>query len=181
MAKLTTAALAAHELGLAATFGGIIFGQTGLNASAKAISSPDERSKVMDVAWKTFAIPKTVGLVTTAATWLIGRSLFSGKYLGRDLRRLVLAKDIALGITVASGLGTQYVGRLISAEQPFPTDADGEPSPSAPERARKLVHTVSLLGTVQMIAAGVALALTSALNIQGARSARWAAVSRFLP
>jgi len=43
MAKLTTAALAAHELGLAATFGGIIFGQTGLNASARAISSPEER------------------------------------------------------------------------------------------------------------------------------------------
>ena len=41
--------------------------------------------------------------------------------------------------------------------------------------------TSALLGTVQMLAAGVALALTSALNIQGARSARWGAVSRFLP
>lgn len=181
MAKLTTAALAAHELGLAATFGGIVFGQTGLNSSAKVISDPNERSKVMNQAWKTFAVPKTVGLLTTAATWFIGRSIFSGRFLGRELRQLVIAKDIALGVTLASGLGTQYCGRLLSAEQPFPTDADGEPGPSAPQRARNLVRTVSILGTVQMIAAGAALVLTSALNIRGQKSGRWGVVARLLP
>lgn len=181
MAKLTTAALAAHELGLAATFGGILFGQTGLNNSTRAISDPNERTKVRDQAWKTFAIPKTVGLVTTAATWLIGRSLFSGKYLGREMRRLVIAKDVALGITVGTGLATQYCGRLLSAEQPFPTDADGEPGPGAPQRARNLVRTVSVLGAVQMIAAGAALALTSALNLRGQRNVGWRAIAHVLP
>ena len=181
MAKMTTAALAAHELGLAATFGGIVFGQTGLNASAKVLSDPNERSKVIDQAWKTFAIPKTVGLIATAATWLVGRSLFSGRYLGRDLRRLVIAKDAAIGLTLATGIASQICGRLLSQEQPFPTDADGEPGPGAPERARTLVHTVSLLGTIQMLAAGAALALTSALNIQGQKRVRWGALARVLP
>jgi hypothetical protein len=181
MAKLTTAALAAHELGLAATFGGIMFGETGLNASTKAMSDPNERSRVLDQAWKTFAIPKTIGLVATAGTWLVGRSIFSGRFLGRDLRRLVIAKDVALGITLAAGLGAQYCGRLLSREQPFPTDADGEPGPGAPERARRLVHKASLLGTIELLAAGAALALTSALNLAAQRSARWGAVARLLP
>jgi hypothetical protein len=181
MAKLTTAALAAHELGLAATFGGILFGQTGLNSTAKAVSNPDERSKVMDQAWKTFAVPKTVGLLTTGATWLVGRSLFSGRFMGRELRRLVIAKDVALGITVGTGLAAHWFGKQLSKEQPFPADADGFPAPSAPERARSLVRTVSILGTVQMLAAGAALALTSALNLRGQRNTAWRAIAHVLP
>ena len=181
MAKLTTAALAAHELGLAATFGGIVFGQTGLTSSASVLADPNERTRVMEKAWSTFAVPKTLGLLTTAATWLVGRSVFSGRALGRDLRRLILAKDIALGVTLVAGLGAQAAGRALSREAPFPTDADGEPGPGAPDRARTLVHTVSLLGAVQMLAAGAALALTSALNLRGQRSLRWGTVARVLP
>lgn len=181
MAKLTSAALAAHELGLAATFGGIVFGQTGLTSSASVISDANERTRVMEKAWRTFAVPKTVGLLTTAATWLIGRSVFSGRALGRDLRRLILAKDVALGVTLAAGLGAQLAGRSIAREAPFPTDADGEPGPGATDRARTLVHTVSWLGALQMVAAGTALALTSALNLRGHQSTRWGLVARLLP
>jgi hypothetical protein len=181
MAKLTTAALAAHELGLAATFGGILFGQTGLNSSASVVSDPNERSKVMNKGWQVFAVPKTVGLITTAATWLIGRSLFSGRFLSKDLRNLIVAKDVALGITVATGIGAHYCGIQLSKEQPFPVDADGEPGPGASGKARSLVHTVSWLGTVQMIAAGAALALTSALNIRAQHNTGWRAIARVLP
>ena len=78
MAKFTSAALAAHELGLAATFGGILFGDTGLGKSVKVLPDEKDRSRVIDEAWRTYAVPKTIGLITTAATWLIGRSVFGG-------------------------------------------------------------------------------------------------------
>jgi hypothetical protein len=181
MAKLTSAALAAHELGLAATFGGILFGETGLGKSVKVLPDQNDRSRVIDQAWRTYAVPKTVGLITTAATWFIGRSLFSGRYMGRKMRRLILAKDIALGVTFASGIGAQIVGRQLSQEQPFPVDTNGRPTEGTPGRAAKLTRIVSILGYVQLVAAGAALALTSALNVRGQKNPGWNLVARALP
>ena len=181
MAKLTSAALAAHELGLAATFGGILFGQAGLGRSVGVLPNENDRSRILDAAWKTYSVPKTVGLISTAATWLIGRSIFSGRVFGRRMRRLVVAKDIALGVTLASGLAAQYVGQQLSNQQPFPLGAEGKPTEGTPARAAQLERTVSVLGIVQLIAAGTALALTSALNLRGQKNPGWNAVARLLP
>ena len=181
MAKLTSAALAAHELGLAATFGGILFGETGLGKSVKVLPNQTDRSRVIEQAWKTYSVPSTIGLVTAAATWFIGRTAFSGRFMGRKMRRLILAKDVALGVTLASGLAAQFVGRKLSDEQPFPVETNGRPSEGTPERAASLIRVVNLLGYVQLVAAGTALALTSALNIRGQRNPGWNAVARFLP
>jgi hypothetical protein len=181
MAKLTSAALAAHELGLAATFGGILFGETGLGKAVRVLPDEKDRSRVIDQAWRTYTVPKTIGLITTAATWLIGRSVFGGQFFGRKMRNLIVAKDVALGVTLLSGLGAQVCGRLLSQEQPFPVDTSGRPSEGTPERAGSLVRAVNLLGYVQLLAAGTALALTSALNIRGQKNSRWGAVARLLP
>src|SRR3954470_18227122 len=99
MTTLTSAALAAHELGLAATFGGILFGETGLGKSVRVLPNETDRSRVIEQAWKTFSIPNTIGLLTAVSTWFIGRSAFSGRFMGRKMRQLILAKDIALGVT----------------------------------------------------------------------------------
>jgi hypothetical protein len=181
MATLTSAALAAHELGLAATFGGIVFGQSGLGKAVKVLPNENDRSKVLEESWRTFAIPKAIGVITAGATWLVGRSLFSGRFMGKGMRRLVLAKDIALGITVLSGLGAQVVGQQLSNEQPFPVQAEGQPSQETPERAAALERTVSILGFVQLLAAGTTLVLTSALNIRGQRNPAWNVIARALP
>ncbi len=181
MAKLASAALAAHELGLAATFGGILFGETGLGKSVKVLPDEKDRSFVIDQAWRTYSVPKTIGLITTAATWLIGRSVFGGRFIGRKMRNLIVAKDVALGVTVLTGFGAQVCGRLLSQEQPFPVDTNGRPSEGSPERAASLIRTVNLLRYVQLLAAGAALALTSALNIRGHKNTRWGAVARLLP
>src|SRR5438128_10414456 len=145
MAKLTSAALAAHELGLAATFGGILFGDTGLGKSVKVLPDEKDRSRVIDQAWRTYAVPKTIGLITTAATWLIGRSVFGGRFLGRKMRNLIVAKDVALGVTVLSGLGAEVCGRLLSQEQPFPVESTRRPSWGSPERAAALMRVVQRL------------------------------------
>lgn len=181
MATLTSAALAAHELGLAATFGGIVFGQSSLGKAVKVLPNENDRSKVLEESWRTFAVPKAIGVITAGATWLIGRSLFSGRFMGRGMRRLVVAKDVALGITVLSGIGAQVVGRQLSNEQPFPALAGGQPSPQTPDKSAALVRAVSILGFVQLVAAGTALVLTSELNIRGHRNPAWNLVARGLP
>jgi hypothetical protein len=181
MAKLTSAALAAHELGLAATFGGILFGETGLGKSVKVLPNETDRSRVIEEAWKTYSLPNTVGLITAAATWFIGRSAFSGRFMGRKMRRLILAKDVALGVALASGLTAQIVGRRLSQEQPFPVETQGMPTERTPERAASLTRVASVLGFVQLIAAGTALVLTSALNVRGQKNPTWNAIARALP
>src|SRR5207245_3829574 len=52
MAKLTSAALAAHELGLAATFGGILFGETGLGKAVKVLPDEADRCLHLDQGWR---------------------------------------------------------------------------------------------------------------------------------
>jgi hypothetical protein len=181
MAKLTSAALAAHELGLAATFGGILFGETGLGKSVKVLPNEIDRSRVIEQAWKTYSIPNTIGLITAAATWFLGRSAFSGYFMGPKMRRLILAKDVALGVALASGVASQVVGRRLSHEQPFPVGTSGRPTERTPERAANLTRWASVLGFVQLAAAGTALVLTSALNVRGQRNATWNAIARALP
>jgi len=181
MANLTSAALAAHELGLAATFGGIVFGQSSLGKAVKVLPNENDRSRVLEESWRTFAIPKAIGVITAGATWVIGRSLFSGRFMSKDMRRLVIAKDVALGITVVSGIGAQIIGRQLSNEQPFPVQAEGQPSQQTPDKVAALERTVSLLGFVQLLAAGTALVLTSALNIRGQRNPAWNLIARALP
>jgi hypothetical protein len=181
MAKLTAAALAAHELGLAATFGGILFGETGLEKSVSVLPDENDRSRVMEQAWKTYSVPRNIGLLTAAVTWFIGRSAFSGRFMGRKMRRLILAKDVALGVTLVSGLAAQFVGRKLSEEQPFPIDTEGAPTERTPERAGNLLRLASVLGLVELIGAGTALALTSALNIRGQRNKAWNSIAQVLP
>ena len=181
MAKLTSAALAAHELGLAATFGGILFGETGLGKSVKVLPNQTDRSRVIEQAWKTYSVPSTIGLVTAAATWFIGRTAFSGRFMGRKMRRLILSKDVALGVTLASGLAAQFVGRKLSDEQPFPVETNGRPSEGAPEQVVRLSRLARVLGFLELIGAGTTLVLTSALNFRGQRNPTWNAIAWVLP
>jgi len=181
MTKLTSAALAAHELGLAATFGGVLFGQAGLGKSVKVLPDENDRSRVIEQAWKTYSVPRNIGLITAAATWFVGRTAFSGRFMGRHIRRLILAKDVALGVTLASGLAAQFVGRQLSDEQPFPIDTQGHPTERTPERAAKLLRWASVLGMIELLGAGTALALTSALNIRGQRNKAWNTIAQVLP
>ena len=48
--KLTTAAWVAHELGLAASFGGLLFGKLALNPNLDVLESKPERGKLLNKA-----------------------------------------------------------------------------------------------------------------------------------
>jgi hypothetical protein len=51
---LSTAAWVAHNLGLAACFGGLLFGKVALNPSLSAIESEAERGKVLNTTWNRY-------------------------------------------------------------------------------------------------------------------------------
>src|SRR4051794_39401440 len=54
MATASTTAWVLHDLGLAAGFGGTLFGKMALNPAVKEVRSREERGKVLDRAWRGF-------------------------------------------------------------------------------------------------------------------------------
>jgi len=51
MAETNTVARSLHDLGLAAWFGGALMGVVGVNKSAAAVTTPDQRARVANAAW----------------------------------------------------------------------------------------------------------------------------------
>src|SRR4051812_11570134 len=67
-------ALALHELGLAASFGGLLFAKTGLDPAVKVIPDERDRGRVLNAATAAYTIPGSIALAGAALAWLIGRS-----------------------------------------------------------------------------------------------------------
>jgi hypothetical protein len=173
MATLSTSAWVLHDLGLAAGFGGPLFGRLALTPAVKQIASREERDRVLDVAWRDYNVVDAISLLTMGVTWLAGRSKFSGRAVDRRTRRLVIAKDVLVGSAIATGLVNVVASRVLSHSR------QGEAGDArTPRRAAKLLK---VMGPINIgLVAGV-IGVTAVLGMKAGRSARWAVVSRFLP
>jgi hypothetical protein len=175
---LSSAALVAHELGLATGFGGTIFGQFAMDPATRALASAAERGRLSNEAWKRYSPVSTASTAIMALTWLAGRSFISGRRLGRGMRRLVLVKDLFVGAAAASGLATYVLGRELWKEGSFPLESGNTPSDETPGRAKALLMAVNMTGLAHLAATGGALATTAMLNIKAGRSSRWGALAK---
>lgn len=177
---VTTSALVLHNLGLAAGFGGSLFGKFSLAPAMGAIEDKQERSRVMDVAWNSYKWVNAASIGSVAITWFAGRRMMSGRVISPGARRLVIAKDVLLVTSLASTTANIFLGRALGNLQP-PLDAHGRPAPEASAKAASLQRVVSVLGTVNLICAAGLIGITSWLNNKAASSFRWNLVSRMLP
>ena len=80
--KLTTAAWVAHELGLAASFGGLLFGKLALNPNLEVLENKPDRGKLLNKSWNRYNAVNALSVGTAIATWLI--SMISGLQLSRQ-------------------------------------------------------------------------------------------------
>jgi len=181
---LTSTAYALHNLGLAASFGGSLFGKMALNPSVHSIADHTERGAVINRAWSRYNWINAFGMGATALTWIAGRSQISGRSIDKTSRTLTICKDILLGTALASGGATVVCGRLLAAQAPdgrVDLDGGNEPSPRTPEKARSLMQTINVLGTVALVASAGVIGLTAILGLRAGTSAKWNVLSRFLP
>src|SRR5262245_8556795 len=93
MGTLSTTAWVLHDLGLAAGFGGPLFGEVALQKAVKSIPSPEDRERVLDRAWNTYHLVDAACLGLAGITWLAGRTRLSGREIDRRSHGLVIAKD----------------------------------------------------------------------------------------
>jgi hypothetical protein len=184
MAKLTTAAWAAHNLGLAVCFGGQLFGKLALNPKLDVIGSKAERGKMLNAAWNRYNVVNVLGLGTAAATWFVGRAGISGESIDDEARGLVLAKDALFVAAALTGLASIFSGARLSRQAPdgaVPIETGTEPAPETPEEAAGLLRTVNVLGNVSLVLIGAIAVVTTILSQKAGQSTRWSVVSRFLP
>ena len=185
MSTLSTAAWAAHEVGLATTIGGTIFGQMGLDPAIQEISSPAERDRVQTSAWRRFSYVNLAAHGVMAATWFAGRTMLSGNEVSKDARTLTKVKDGLVIASLVTGLTCNVFGRLLGRR----TDAGLGPNELADraggedeaDKTHKLQRFVSATGTLNLIANIAVLGVTTMLAMQASESGRFPLWSRRLP
>jgi len=181
---LSTVAWVAHNLGLAACFGGLLFGKAALNPYLSAIDSEAERGKILNAAWNRYNFINVASFATAAATWFPGRLGLSGKEIDQQTRTLVLAKDVLFAVGALTGLASVIQGRALAGQAPdgaVSIESGTTPAATTPEEATKLLRSVNQLGNLNILVTGAILSITTILSMKATKSARFSAVSRFLP
>jgi hypothetical protein len=192
MSTLSTAAWAAHDVGLATAIGGTLYGRAALEPALHEIADPAERDRVATTAWQRFSWLNLAAHGVFAATWFIGRSMLSGREVSRPARGLTRLKDGLVVAGLVTGIGTAVLGRMLGAcarrgEGPAQVREAGGAARTVAGGAARAERTVALqravggLGIANLIANIATLGITAALAMEGSRSPRFAARSRFLP
>ena len=180
MPVLSSAAWVAHDVGLAAAIGGSLYGKTAMHPALRQLPDPDLRDQVADVAWRRFSWWNLAAHAVVAGTWLVGRSILSGREAGPEARTLTLVKDVCVATSVVTGLASVVLGRWLgrkTARQQGPQRAH-----EGGERAAlRIERVLNAVGDLNLAANVGALGTTALLAMQGSESPRFAITSRRLP
>jgi hypothetical protein len=173
-----------HNLGLAVSFGGSVFGKVALNPNLDVIGSESDRGKILNTAWNRFNIISAGSFIASAATWFPGRLGLSGGEIDDQTRNLVLAKDVLFAAGTVSGIASVIQGRALAGEAPggaTPIASGTTPSANTPEKAASLLRSVNQLGNANLVITGAILGITTILSMKATESSKFSAVSRLLP
>ncbi len=184
MATLSTTAWVLHELGLAAGFGGNLFGQLALNPAVETIQSKRERGKVTHVAWDRYKAINGASLVMMAGTWFAGRALLGGREVSRSARALTITKDVLVGGALVGGVGALVLGRMLDqqiAASNEPIQFGSRPAAQTRESVAKLQHLTNTVGRINVFMNAAVLAVTTVLAMQSGKSTKWSFVAKLLP
>jgi hypothetical protein len=186
MATLSTTAWVLHDLGLAAGFGGNLFGQLALNPAVAAVDDKRQRGRVAQVAWSRYKGVNAFSLLAFASTWAIGRFLLSGREVGRASRNITLVKDGLVAGAVVGGLGAMIAGTMLSRARmqagEAPIESGTEAAPETPPNVARLQKITNGFSVANIVLEAAALAATTVLAMKAGKSKKWSFVSKyFLP
>jgi uncharacterized membrane protein len=182
MSYLSSAAWIAHDLGLATTIGGTLFGQGALHpALNERLDDDQERKLVADAAWRKFSWMNLAAHGVFAATWFVGRGMLSGREVSGSARTMTRIKDGLVVASLATGIASIVVGRILGKkvrERDQSVSVRGGQEDASIERLRKVVGT---LGKINLIATAGIGAVTTGLSMEASKSLPFSIVSRRLP
>ncbi|WNG41154.1 hypothetical protein F0U60_51220 [Archangium minus] len=181
---LTTSAYVLHNLGLAAGFGGSLFGRVALNPSAKLISDKQDRAKIVNAAWNGYNVINAIGLGSTALTWFFGRSKISGRSISPAARKLVIVKDFLMGATLVSGLVNLIGGGFLAKRalgDGIPMESGSKAADEAPADVKSTTKLVNWLGVFNLACMAGIIGVSTWLDNTAQTSSKWKLIANVLP
>ena len=134
---------AAQDIGIALLFGGNLFGRRAMHPALEWVSSPEERGKVVNEAWKRYGMFNSLGLAGIVGGWALERSGPLGP------------RDVAVAAVAVTGVASAVEGVRFGRSAPggaVPLESGSEPSPRAPEPAARSKRLLNALGQASAVA-----------------------------
>ena len=170
---LSVAGRAAHDVGLAALFGGNLFGRLAMHPALEGVCGPEERGKVVNGAWRRYGTVNSLSLASILVGWGTARSYEAqARFLSPRERRLYRAKDVAVGAVTVTGVASAVAGVRFGAAAPggaVPLESGSEPSPDTPPGAARTKRVLNGLGRASALSELALLALHAARAQEGFR------------
>src|SRR3954453_12087314 len=116
---------AAQDIGIALLFGGNLFGRRAMHPALEWVSSPEERGKVVNEAWRRYGVFNSVGLAGVVGGWALERSGPLGP------------RDVAVAAVAVTGVASAIEGVRFGRSAPGgagPLGAGRGAAPAAPGR-----------------------------------------------
>ena len=139
---------------LAALIGGNLFGRVAMHPALGDVSDASERGQVLNRAWRRYGTVNSLALIGLVSGWVSTRSDESAPLWTSPRRRgLVLAKDVAVGAVLTTGLASAAAGvgfAQQASDGAVPMTDGTEPAPSTPPRARSLKRFANLVGGLNL-------------------------------
>jgi hypothetical protein len=133
MADRNTLARSAHDVGLAAWFGGSLMGAIGLNGAGAAVLDDKERARVASAGWAKWTPVNAAAIGAHLAGATVELYANKGRVAGQ---KGVLANSIAKAALTGLALGVTAYGRVLGKKienaGPVPTEGPTDPSAETP-------------------------------------------------
>ncbi|HVL51111.1 MAG TPA: hypothetical protein VM754_06395 [Actinomycetota bacterium] len=146
MEKDNTLARAAHDLGLAAWFGGSLMGAIGVNGASKAVTDPQQRARVANAGWERW----TPANMAAIGSYLVGGTMLTLANKGRIAgQKGVASTSLAkAGLTAMSLGATAYaraLGQKVIENGDVPVEDGTTPTAATPEEVAKSQKQLKVL------------------------------------
>jgi len=177
MSTLSTTSWILHNLGIATSLGGNLFGQGALQpALEKDVDDKEQRAQISDDAWSRYSWWNLAAHGVVAATWFAGRTMLSGREVSGKARALTRVKDVLVVASLATGISSVVVGKVLGAKAKRQRETGGDDA-----QVKTLRTAVKVLGAANIASNAALGAVTTTLSMEAAKSLPFAAVSRLLP
>jgi uncharacterized membrane protein len=164
-----------HDVGIAALFGGQLFGRFALHPAVTEISSARERGAVVNRAWRRYGTINGLGLVGVTAGWVgarLGES--SDAHLTERERQLARAKDVLVAATFVAGAANAIEGVRFAKAAPngaVPLTDGDTPAPDATAQETRIKRRLNRLSLLAIGAEAGVVVVNAALAQSGFREA----------
>jgi hypothetical protein len=134
----------AQDVGIALLLGGNVFGRRALHPAVEWISSPAERGKVVNEAWRRYGLFNSLGLAGVVTGWALER---------RDDPDVL--RDAAVAAVAVTGVASAVEGVRFARSAPagaVPLQSGSEPSAETTEPAVRTKRLLNALGQASAVA-----------------------------